>query len=221
MHLSSIQPVTGNMDRKGEIRIMLILASVAIVGFVVWGLPVLLQPAAAGEAVAPDPAEYKGAVVQVYGADVWGVRGKFAIHTWIATKAPNADSYTLYHVLGWRKYRRQSVVSIGEGVPNQNWFGSEPILLQEYYGDAAAKMVDRIDDAAREYPYADTYRMWPGPNSNSFIAWIGLKVPELNLALPAKAIGKNWMENNFNDRPGNRIASCCGEASFATDSSDN
>ena len=33
-----------------------------------------------------------GAVIRVYGADVWGIRGRFAIHTWIATKAADDDS---------------------------------------------------------------------------------------------------------------------------------
>ena len=36
--------------------------------------------------MAPDPSVTKEAVLQVYGADTWGWRGWFAIHTWIATK---------------------------------------------------------------------------------------------------------------------------------------
>ena len=39
--------------------------------------------------------------------------------------------------------------------------------------------------------------MWPGPNSNSFTAWIALEVPELGLRLPAKAIGQSWMQQNY------------------------
>jgi hypothetical protein len=39
--------------------------------------------------------------------------------------------------------------------------------------------------------------MWPGPNSNSFTAWIGLEVPGLDLDLPAKAIGKSWMADAY------------------------
>lgn len=177
----------------------MILMGLLAFGFIGWGLPLLLKPAAAGEAIAPHPAEHPEAVVQVYGADVWGIRGRFAIHTWIATKASNAEIYTLYHVLGWRRFRGQSVVSIAEGVPNQKWFGSEPVLLQEHRGGRAAELVDQIDHAARQYPYADTYTMWPGPNSNSFIAWIGLNVPELELALPAKALGKNWMAKKISE----------------------
>ena len=118
---------------------MMIWISLTLVGFVGWVLPILLKPASAGLAVAPDPVDYRDAVVQVYGADVWGIRGRFAIHTWIATKAPHANAYTLYHVLGWKKLQGKDVVSIGEGVPNQKWFGSEPTLLQEHRGERPAR----------------------------------------------------------------------------------
>lgn len=175
---------------------MMILIGLTVVGFIGWGLPALLKPVSAGAAVAPDPLDHTDAVVQVYGADVWGVRGRFAMHTWIATKAPDADAYTIYHVLGWRSLRGLSVVSIEEGVPNRKWFGSDPVLLLDKRGEDAADLIDKIDQAARQYPFADRYTMWPGPNSNSFTAWVGLKVPELNLVLPAKALGKNWMESN-------------------------
>lgn len=172
---------------------MLTLSILAIIALAAWGTAILLRPTPAGPPVAPDPAAFDDAVVQVYGADVWGIRGRFAIHTWIATKAPNADHYTIYHVLGWRKFRGMPVVSIEAGTPNQKWFGAEPILLLDKRGPDARSLVGRIDHAAREYPYPESYTMWPGPNSNSFIAWIGLKVPELGLKLPAKALGKNWM----------------------------
>ena len=181
----------------------MILIGLSVFGVIGWGIPYLLKPAAAGEAAAPDPSEFPDAVVQVYGAPVWGVRGRFAIHTWIATKARNEKTYTIYHVLGWRKFRGMSVVSIDEGVPNQKWFGSEPTLLLDKRGEDAQDLIGKIDQAARQYPYPDTYTMWPGPNSNSFIEWIGLNVPELGMALPAKALGKNWMASKF--RKGRRV----------------
>ena len=176
---------------------MIVMSALALVGLIGWGLPYLLRPVSVGEAVAPDPTEYPDAVVQVYGADVWGIRGRFAIHTWIATKAQHAETYTIYHVLGWRKLRGKSVVSIEEGVPNMKWFGSDPTLLLDKRGEDARKLIGQIDQAARQYPYPNSYTMWPGSNSNSFIAWIALKVPAFELALPAKALGKNWMESTF------------------------
>ncbi|MEM9056581.1 MAG: DUF3750 domain-containing protein, partial [Pseudomonadota bacterium] len=157
-------------------------------------VPRLIEPAPVGAAVAPNPADHPAAVVQVYGADVWGLRGRFAMHTWIATKAQGAATYTVYQVIGWQLRRYGSVVNVSTGKPDQPWFGSEPVLLLDRRGADAAGLIDRIDDAVRSYPYAQQYTMWPGPNSNSFTAWVGLQVPELALDLPFKAIGKRWME---------------------------
>ena len=152
-----------------------------------------LEPQPFGTAQAPDPLDYQDAIIQVYGADVWGFRGNFAIHTWIATKARGAADYQVYQVIGWRLRRGRSVVSITEGNPARPWYGSPAILLHEMRGDAAQALIDQVHDAALSYPFDREYKMWPGPNSNSFTAWIGLEVPGLNLELPAKAIGQSWM----------------------------
>jgi hypothetical protein len=53
-------------------------------------------------------------------------------------------------------------------------------------------MITRIEAAIESYPYADAYRAYPGPNSNTFLAHIGREVPELKLDLPANAIGKDY-----------------------------
>ena len=150
-----------------------------------------------GPAVAPNPAEHHGAVVQIYGANVWGFRGNFAVHTWVAVKEDGARAYTLYQVIGWGLRRYGSAVSISEGKPNRYWFRSPPKLLFEASGDAASRMIPQIKNAVAAYPYEQEYVMWPGPNSNSFVQWIVLSVPELEVDLPAKAIGKNWMIDNF------------------------
>ncbi len=162
-----------------------------------WMTSWALEPTPVGAAVAPDPVSHRDAVIQVYGANVWGLRGKFAIHTWIALKAKNAATYTIYQVIGWRLRRTGNVVSVSEGDPARPWFGSDPILLHELRGDAASAIIDRVHNAALAYPFDREYTMWPGPNSNSFMAWIGLEVPELGLDLPAKAIGQSWMQDNY------------------------
>tara|TARA_B100000676_G_C18065615_1_gene840775 strand:+ start:494 stop:1036 length:543 start_codon:yes stop_codon:yes gene_type:complete len=159
----------------------------------------LLEPIPVGDAVAPDPRTTEEAVVQVYGADVRGFRGFFAIHTWVATKARDAETYTIYQVIGWHLRRHGTVLSITEGRPDRPWFRSPPKLLFERRGGDAAELVSAIHEAALSYPHQNEYTMWPGPNSNSFTAWIGLRVPELGLQLPAKAIGKSWMQNNLPD----------------------
>ena len=142
--------------------------------------------------LAPDPAYYTDAVVMAFRAKVWGVRGLFADHTWLATKGQGADQYTVYEVIGWRKYSGRSVVRIAPDVPDRHWFGSRPHIMSDVRGEKARPLVARIDAAARSYPYPDEYSAFPGPNSNTFTAWIAKQVPELGLKLPMRAIGRGY-----------------------------
>jgi hypothetical protein len=178
--------------KKFTIAVMLfVVISIASLWVTSWAL----EPEPFGAAQAPDPLDHQEAIIQVYGADVWGFRGNFAIHTWIATKARAASDYQVYQVIGWRLRRGRSVVSIAEGNPARPWYGSPAILLHEIRGVAAEALIDQVHDAALSYPFDREYKMWPGPNSNSFTAWIGLEVPGLNLDLPLKAIGQSWMRS--------------------------
>lgn len=179
------------------IRVTLILLVIgAILYSVALTTSAALEPTPIGPAIAPDPVTNSEAIVQVYGADVWGVRGRFAIHTWVATKDVNEPTYTIYQVIGWRLRREGTAVSITQDTPNKPWFRSPPVLLHEVRGQQAADLVPKVAQAVLDYPYDKEYVMWPGPNSNSFTQWIALEVPGLGLTLPAKAIGKNWMQEN-------------------------
>ncbi len=79
--------------------------------------------------IAPDPATTNEAIVQVYGADAWGWRGWFAIHTWVAAKRSGETEYSVYDVVGWRQYRGKSVVGITQDIPDRYWYGSKPVLM--------------------------------------------------------------------------------------------
>ncbi len=151
------------------------------------------------EAVQPD-LDSDGAVIRVYGADVWGTRGRFAIHTWIATKAAGEDKFTLHEIIGWKLRRHHTALTVTRGRPDRPWFRSPAILLHEITGDEAEKLLPEVHEAIYSYPYAESYTMWPGPNSNSFSEWVSLKVPALELELPTKAIGRSWMVDNFRSK---------------------
>jgi len=135
------------------------------------------------------------AVGQVYAARALNRRGIFGAHTWIATKPGNAKEYTVHQVIGWRRYRNLPVLASAPGIPDGRWFGNEPELLAELRGEAAAKAIPKITDAVATYPYPNDYRLWPGPNSNTFMAYVGRQVPELELDLPVTAIGKDYPIN--------------------------
>ena len=144
----------------------------------------------------PLPRDEPLAVVQVYGARAFNWRGAFGIHTWIATKRSRAKEYTVYQVLGWNLYRNRSVVSIKRTrEPDFYWYNAYPDILLQHRGAGVDALIDRIDKAAEAYPYTHQYRVWPGPNSNTFTAFIARQVPELGLDLPPTAIGKDYLVN--------------------------
>lgn len=149
--------------------------------------------------LAPDPAVVPEPVVQVYAARAWGWRGLFGVHTWIAAKSENARAYTVYEVIGWRLRWNDSALSIRERAPDARWFGNAPELLAEKRGEGAGELIPRIDRAARAYPYAGEYAVWPGPNSNTFTAYVLRAVPELKADLPPTAIGKDYLGARFVD----------------------
>jgi hypothetical protein len=151
--------------------------------------------AAAG--LAPDPATTPEAVVQVYGARTMGVKGLFGVHTWIAVKPSNAPTYTVYEIIGWRLRWSDSALVVRERQPDAPWFGAEAELYADKRGEGVDELIARIEKEARAYPYANTYTLWPGPNSNTFVAWIARAVPELNADLPATAVGKDYLGAKF------------------------
>ena len=142
--------------------------------------------------LAPDPATHPEAIVQVYAARVIGWRGVFGVHTWIAVKPFRASEYTVYEIIGWRLRWQDSALAVRHRAPDARWFGSMPELIAEKRGPDAAELIPRIDEAAHAYPWSGEYIMWPGPNSNTFTAWVLRAVPELEADLPPTAIGKDY-----------------------------
>ena len=146
--------------------------------------------------LAPLPQENEEAVVQVYAAPLWGLRGLVADHTWISTKPKGASSYTVYEVIGWRiTSGHDSVLRMERDIPDRLWYGKKPRMLIDLRGEKAEQVIDKVHIAAARYPYKNEYSVVFGPNSNTFTAWVSCKVPELNLKLSRRAIGKNYLKN--------------------------
>lgn len=144
--------------------------------------------------LAPDPAAVHEAMVQVYGARTVRWRGAFGIHPWIAVKRSGATEWTTYQMIGWRSLRGgDGVVESNTDAPDRRWYGAAPMLLTQRRGPEVDALIDRIEEAVRSYPWSRSYRLWPGPNSNTFVAWIARQVPELGLDLPTTAIGKDYL----------------------------
>lgn len=147
----------------------------------------------AGIALAPD--KFNDAVIEVYAADAFSWRGWFAVHTWIAVKEQNAKEYTVYEVVGWRVQNGlPALKSYTTTTPDTYWYGSKPDKVLSITGEKAARLLPKVEEAIARYPWADEYTLFPGPNSNTFPAWVGLQVPELELDMPFSAIGSGYAD---------------------------
>jgi hypothetical protein len=116
-------------------------------------------------------------------------RGIFAVHSWIVLKPRNATSWSRYDVVGWGQPVRNN-----GWAPDSHWFGNVPRVLLDIRGAEAADLIPKAEAAIAAYQYnqAGDYRMWPGPNSNTFVATVLRAMPEVETTLPANAIGKDF-----------------------------
>ena len=144
-----------------------------------WSSAGLLPPAAA------EPE----AMVRVYAARAGRWKGVFAHHMWLVLKEPGGARYERFDKVGWgRPVRRDG------WAPDGRWYGNPPELVAALDGPAAAALIPRLRRAIAAYPHdrPGDYRVWPGPNSNSFVAHVLAALPEFPVALPPTAIGKDW-----------------------------
>jgi hypothetical protein len=137
----------------------------------------------------PSPAEHPEALVRVYAARTVRWRGIFAVHSWIVIKERNAARYTRYDYTAWGE-----PIRVNGFEADGRWFGGIPETIAAADGEVAERMIPRVRRAVESYQlrnYGD-YRAWPGPNSNTFVAAVLAAIPELRVALPPTAIGKDF-----------------------------
>ncbi len=191
------------IEDDGEMRSA--LTALAILLLVLLVVPPVLTAVAAGPfphwrqarwdsaGLAPEPATTPEAVIQVYAARSWGWKGVLGVHSWIALKPSGAPAFERYEVVGWGVRRGAPAVRRGMRVVDGHWAGNRPEVLVDLRGKGVDAIIAKVEAAIARYPYPDAYRVWPGPNSNTFIAHIGREVPELGLELPPLAVGKDYL----------------------------
>jgi len=120
-------------------------------------------------------------------AGAW--KGVFAVHSWIVLKRAGETRWTRYDVVGWG-----TPVRTNNWPVDGRWYGNAPTIIADVAGDEAERLIPRVEETVAAYSYgrAGDYRVWPGPNSNSFVAAVLRAVPELGLALPPNAIGRDY-----------------------------
>jgi hypothetical protein len=143
--------------------------------------------------LSPDPTKTQEAVIQVFAAPAVSWRGIFSVHTWVAVKPTGAPRFTRYEVLGFGVADGAPAVRINRTGPDSYWFGAWPQILLDRRGTGVDEMITQVRAAVANYPYPNTYRAWPGPNSNTFLGHIARQVPELEIRLPSNAVGKDFL----------------------------
>lgn len=114
----------------------------------------------------------------------------FAEHMSIILKPEGAGSWTRYDVVGWGNPVRRN------GWPaDAFWYGNKPYVVAEIAGPHAQALIPRVEAAIAAYPHSGrgSYTVWPGPNSNSFVAWVVRNTPGFAAELPPVAVGKDYL----------------------------
>lgn len=146
----------------------------------------------------PDAAAHRPAVVRVLAAPTVRWRGIFAVHSWVVVKPEGAAAYTRYDVTGWG-----DPIRVNGFAADGRWFGRAPEVVFAADGAAAAALIPRLEAAVAAYRWRHRgdYRVWPGPNSNTFVAALLDAVPEAAAVLPPTAIGKDYPHDGTWLRP--------------------
>ncbi len=192
---------THSRRKRGAVKMLRFLALFFLTAFVAplalhaaWWL--LCDPAPAWYAadwssarLLPPPAAKPEAMVHVYAARTGRWKGIFAHHSWIVVKERGAPHYSRFDMVAWGR-----PVKVNNWAPDARWYGHRPVLVGAVEGPAAEPLVARIRAAVARYPYdrPGGYAVFPGPNSNSFVAYVLAAIPEAGIALPPTAVGKDW-----------------------------
>lgn len=138
----------------------------------------------------PQAASVPGARVMVLAARTGRWKSIFAEHMSIVLKPEGADRWTRYDVVGWGSPVRRDAYPA-----DAFWYGNRPYVVAEISGREAEALIPRIEASVAAYPHSarGSYLVWPGPNSNSFVAWVVRNTPGFAVELPPVAIGKDYL----------------------------
>lgn len=129
------------------------------------------------------------AAIYVMAARTGGLKGALSVHSWIVTKQAGGAGYARYDKVGWGTPIRQNAYPA-----DARWYSNTPWIVRAVRGSEAQRLIPQVEAAIAAYPYARSgdYHIWPGPNSNSFVAHVVASVPELGARMPANATGRDY-----------------------------
>lgn len=129
------------------------------------------------------------AAIYVLAARTGGLKGALSVHSWIVFKKAGPSAYVRYDKVGWGMPVRRNAYA-----PDGRWYSNIPKVVHAVRGEEAVRLIPKVEAAIETYPYAmrGGYRIWPGPNSNSFVAHVLREVPELDARMPPNAAGRDY-----------------------------
>lgn len=180
------------VNRVALASLLLIATPLGLHGAVYWSEPQARSWREAdwsSSGLLPPAAQHPPALVRIYAARTGSWKGVFATHCWIVLKEEGAPAYERWDAVGWGAPIRRNLRA-----PDARWYGHEPEVVYAADGAAAAALIEKLRAAIAAYPYRrpGDYRVWPGPNSNTFVAAVLAAVPEIDAVLPPTAIGKDF-----------------------------
>ncbi len=139
--------------------------------------------------VLPAPRASDPPAIHVMAARTGGYKGIVSVHSWLVIKRPGAAEYDRYDVVGWGQPVRHNAYA-----PDGRWYSNVPEIVHTVRGDAAARAIPKLEAAIQSYRWSNhgDYTIWPGPNSNTFVASVLAQVPELGARMPPTAVGRDF-----------------------------
>lgn len=134
----------------------------------------------------PSPDE---ATIYVMTARTGGIKGAFATHSWLVLKPLGASTYDRYDVVGWGNPVRKNAYDA-----DGHWYSNKPMISYRLTGKKAELLLPQVEKAIAAYRWRKRgdYTIWPGPNSNTFVASVLGQIPGLAAATPSTAIGRDF-----------------------------
>ncbi|WAP70874.1 DUF3750 domain-containing protein [Jiella pelagia] len=127
--------------------------------------------------------------VYVMSARTGGLKGAVSEHSWIIVKEKDGAPYERWDKVGWGTPVRHN------GYPaDGRWYSNEPRVVFAATGERAELLIPKLRAAIETYPFAmrGGYHIFPGPNSNSFVAHVMRQVPEIDVSLPTVSVGRDY-----------------------------
>ncbi len=99
--------------------------------------------------------------------------GALAVHCWFVVIDEASGETHRWEVWQTRNAGGRSIghLHCDRSTPGAGVGGGPSRIAHEWRG-GEAQAIERVLRSCARYPYCERYFLWPGPNSNSFVAWV-------------------------------------------------